>query len=59
MRTSRAAKFSVSFVTAVLLGLTGAALAQIPGFGRRPAPQEPPPTPVVAPIPAIKPLRRG
>ncbi len=43
---------------AALLAVTGLALAQVPpGFpGRRQAPPEPPPTPVVAPIPAIKPL---
>jgi hypothetical protein len=34
-----------------------AVVAQPPGFpGRRPAPEEPPPVPIVAPIPAVKPL---
>ena len=42
---------------AALLGATGLSQAQAPGFpGRRPPALEAPPTPVVAPIPAIKPL---
>jgi hypothetical protein len=54
---SLAGSLRIALTMTALLAVTSVALAQAPGFpGRRPAAAEPPPTPVVAPIPAIKPL---
>ena len=56
MKTN-ARNFGLPTAVLAFLAVTGSALAQPPGFpGRRPAPVEPPPPPVVAPIPGIKPL---
>lgn len=49
--------FRIPLTVMAFFAMTGMALAQPQGFpGRRPAAPEPPPTPIVAPIPAIKPL---